>query len=203
MAFTFFFRDINTLENGVKQLLPNVVGKSKIKIWDAGCAMGPEPYSLAIILAEQMGKFAFKNVSITASDIDGSNLFDKIISDGVYSQTELGRIPKELFEKYFTKVNSDEDKYKIVDEIRLKLKFVKHDLLTLKPVDSNFNLIICKNVLLHFNYEERIEVIKMFHNSLDTNGVFATEQTQKIPQEIEHLFERLIPNGQVFKKVNV
>ncbi|HPB55993.1 MAG TPA: CheR family methyltransferase, partial [Candidatus Aminicenantes bacterium] len=68
MAFTFFFRDNHTLEQLVKHLLPTVQGRSNIKIWDAGCAMGPEPYTLAILFAEKMGKFAFKNVRIDASD---------------------------------------------------------------------------------------------------------------------------------------
>jgi len=202
MAFTFFFRDINTLEDSITQLLPNVVGKSKIKIWDAGCAMGPEPYSLAIMLAERMGRFAFKNLSVTATDIDTSDRFEKIILDGIYSQEELGRIPAALMEKYFAALNSGSSNFVLDEKIRNRVNFYKHDLLTLKPIDRNFNMILCKNVLLHFSYEQRVEVIKMFHDSLDKNGLFVCEQTQKIPSEIENLFERVVSNAQVFRKVD-
>ena len=64
MAFTFFFRDITTIEEAVQQIIPTIIGRSKINIWDAGCAMGPEPYTLAIVLSENLGHFAFKNVKI-------------------------------------------------------------------------------------------------------------------------------------------
>ena len=71
MAFTFFFRDNHTLEQLVKHLLPIVQGRSNIKIWDAGCAMGPEPYTLAILLAEKMGKFALRTFVSTPPTLTG------------------------------------------------------------------------------------------------------------------------------------
>ncbi len=43
MAFTYFFRDLYTLELAAKHLLPFISGSSKPRLWDAGCAMGPEP----------------------------------------------------------------------------------------------------------------------------------------------------------------
>jgi chemotaxis protein methyltransferase CheR len=75
MAFTYFFRDSHTLELTVKHMAPEVMGRSRIRIWDAGCAMGPEPYTLAILCAENLGKFAFKNLSIQATDVDEANNF--------------------------------------------------------------------------------------------------------------------------------
>jgi len=67
-------------------------------------------------------------------------------------------------------------------------------------VGENFSLVLCKNVLLHLTYAERVEVIKMFHGALGTGGYFAMEQTQKIPVEIEHLFIKVANDGQIFKK---
>jgi len=52
MAFTYFFRDMQTLEMIRDYVLPALRMRRYIHIWDAGCAMGPEPYSLAIILRE-------------------------------------------------------------------------------------------------------------------------------------------------------
>jgi chemotaxis protein methyltransferase CheR len=201
MAFTFFFRDIHTLERIAEYLIPEVSGKSKIKIWDAGCANGPEPYSLAIVLAERMGKFAFSNLLIDATDIDESGFFGDIIKEGVYSYEEVGRISEDVIAKYFEKVQYATEKYKIVDNIKTKLKFTRHNLLSLNPIGDNYSLIMCKNVLLHFQYEERIEVIKMFHKSLLPGGFFATEQTQKMPVEIIHLFEQVTPDAQLFRRI--
>ena len=62
-------------------------------------------------------------------------------------------------------------------------------------------LIVCKNVLLHFNERERIKVIEMFHDALAEGGFFATEQTQKMPKELESMFEPVVSNAQLFRKV--
>lgn len=199
MAFTYFFRDIKTLETAVDYLIPAVMGRKYIRIWDAGCAMGPEPYTLAILLAERMGNFAFRNVHIDATDIDGSNLFGETISNGVYPEDQLKRIPSGIFRKYFI-ADITPGHYKIVDEIRSRVSFQKHDLLSLKPIGENYSMIVCKNVLLHFREEERIEVIKMFHKALTEKGYLVMEQTQKLPEKLTGLFEPVSGNAQVFQK---
>lgn len=201
MAFTYFFRDLQTLELIIKHFLPSVTGNKYINIWDAGCTHGPEPYSIAIILRENMSHFLFRNVRIYATDIDTSNLFGNIINKGIYSEVEIKRIPKEIKQKYFQKVYNNE--YKISDEIMSYVFFSQHDLLTLKPIRADINLIVCKNVLLHFNHKQRIDVITMFHSVLVDNGFFVTEQTQKLPQEVESLFEQISNNGKVYKKIKI
>ena len=59
---------------------------------------------------------------------------------------------------------------------------------------------MCKNVLLHFQQPERIKVMKMFHSALQHDGVFVTENTQKMPEELEQLFEKIGKGSQTFKK---
>jgi chemotaxis protein methyltransferase CheR len=70
MAFTYFFRDLQVLELRIDHLLPLIAGRSKVKVWNAGCETGMKTYSLAILFAEKMGNFAFKNLFIDAPDID-------------------------------------------------------------------------------------------------------------------------------------
>jgi chemotaxis protein methyltransferase CheR len=200
MAFTFFFRDTQTLENAAKVMIPEVAGRSRIRIWDAGCAMGPEPYTMAIILAENMGNFSFKNVYINATDIDEGNNFGEIINEGIYSGDELKRIPAEIFKKYFSKVEGSGDNYIISETVKSRIQFHRHNLLSLQSIGDGFSLIICKNVLLHFQPDERIEVIKMFHRSLASAGLLAFENTQKMPEEISHLFSQIAADAQLFRK---
>jgi chemotaxis protein methyltransferase CheR len=199
MAFTYFFRDLQTLELVCQQALPYLRSMRYINIWDAGCAMGPEPFTLAILLKEQVGHMYFRNIKIKASDIDNSNLFDDVIQNGMYPRDQVERIPKELFEKYFIPAEKD-DHYKIIDEIKKAVTFQRHDLLTLSPIGSEFGLILCKNVLLHFSEEQRINVIKMFHEALIEGGFFAMEQTQKLPKEMEAFFEPVVSNAQIYRK---
>jgi chemotaxis protein methyltransferase CheR len=200
MAFTYFFRDMQTLELITRYVIPEVNGCRHIKVWDAGCAHGPEPYSIAIMFREGMGHFMFRNLKIYATDIDNSSRFDEIIAEGIYPEVEIKRIPSDIRNKYF----GESDRtgcYKIADDIRASLSYTQHDLLSLKPVATGFNLIVCKNVLLHFNEKERIEVIKMYHNVLVPSGFFVMEQTQKLPAELEPLFQQIVGNAQLFRKV--
>jgi len=200
MAFTYFFRDMQTLELITKHVLPTLQGHKYIKVWDAGCAHGPEPYSIAIILRENMSHFMFRNVKIYATDIDTSSRFGEIIAEGVYPEDEIKRIPPEFRDKYFSR-NGQPGYYKISDEIKSCLKFARHDLLSLTPAATDFNLIVCKNVLLHLRPNEQVDVIKMYHDVLLPGGFFVTEQTQKLPDEVAGLFEKVVSHGQLFRKV--
>lgn len=200
MAFTYFFRDLQTLNAIVTNLVPFSSGASRIRIWDAGCAMGQEPYSLAILLSEAMGRFSYRNLKILATDIDGSNLFRQIIESGEYQAEELERIPRDLFEKYFHP-STRQGYFQIDEVVRSRLEFHREDLLKLQPIEKELSVVLCKNVLLHFQAPERVEVIKMFHRSLLPGGFFATEQTQKMPPELEGYFEQVSPDCQMFRKV--
>lgn len=202
MAFTYFLRDSHTLELLAKHVIPYTAGRSHVRIWDAGCAMGQEAYSLAMIFAENMGYFGFKNLRIHATDIDSCDLFGAIVTSGVYQEDELKRMPVELFVKYFRQAEKP-GCYQIGESLRSRIEYRKHDLLSMQHIGEGFSLVLCKNVLLHFQPAERVEVIKMFHKALAPGGYFATEQTQKLPAELAHLFEQATPDAQIFKKIEV
>ena len=200
MAFTFFFRDLHVLELIVRHAAPSLASRSFARVWDAGCAMGQEPYSLCILFAENMGHFAFNNLRILASDLDICDTFGPIIAKGTYAWEELERMPPGILEKYF-EADAKPGHFKVKDVIRNRITFQKHDLLSLQEAGQGFSLIVCKNVLLHLQQAERLEVIRMFHRALTPGGYFAAEQTQEMPQELCRLFERVVPDGQLFRKV--
>ena len=77
---------------------------------------------------------------------------------------------------------------------------MKHNLLTLEPPGKDFGLILCKNVLLHFNETQRLDVLNMFHNALIDGSFLVMEQTQKLPAEADHLFEPIVSNAQLFRR---
>jgi len=199
MAFTYFFRDKQTLDYVQKYAIPEFRKKRHINVWDAGCAMGQEPYSLAIIFRENMGHFLFRNLKIYATDIDSSNRFEEIINTGIYSEDQIKRIPPEIKEKYFSR-NGKENYFKISEEIKESVYYQKHDLLSLKIFKDDFSLIVCKNVLLHFSEAERVEVIRMFNKCLAPGGFFVTEQTQKMPPKLNGLFQQVTSNVQLYRK---
>ena len=165
MAFTYFFRDRQTLEVIVANVLPTLRGYRYVRIWDAGCAHGPEVYSLAMLLRKNVTCFGFRNMSIQATDIDTTGRFGRTITEGVYPERELRRIPPALKEEYF-RLDATPGYFRVRDDIRQRVSFTQHDLLSLRPPRSGFRLIVCKNVLLHFSPAQRVEVIRMFHEAL-------------------------------------
>lgn len=198
MAFTFFFRDLPVLEYAVEQTIKIAMGRMRIKVWDAGCALGQEPYTLAILFAERLGA-TYNNLYLDATDYDSENNFGDIVKAATYKYEELQRIPADIFKKYFDAQGGDT--YRVNDKIRSRVFFQYHDLLSLRPIGSDYALVVCKNVLLHFQYAERIEVIKMYHRALCDGGYLALENTQKMPVELAHLFEQVVPDAQLYKKL--
>ncbi len=201
MAFTYFFRDLPVIENAAEHALRFASGRMKFKVWDAGSAMGQETYTVAIVLAEKMGNFAFKNLRLDATDHDSANNFGDMVNNAVYHYDELKRMPDELFRKYF-EPNGKPDHFRVIDKLRNQVAFRYHDLLSLNPIGTDYSLIVCKNVLLHFSPQQRIDVIKMFHLALSPGGYFTSEHTQKLPPEVAHLFERVVPDSQLFRKLD-
>lgn len=198
MAFTFFFRDLPVLEHAVEHTIRLALGRQRIKVWDAGCALGQEAYTLAFLFAERLGS-AFNNLYLHATDYDSANNFGDIVRQASYRYDELQRIPPEIFSRYFDRQAND--RFRVSEKIRARVFFQYHDLLTLQPVGSDYALIVCKNVLLHFNPESRLRVLGMYHQSLCPGGYLAMEHTQKMPSELDHLFEQVVPDARLYRKV--
>jgi chemotaxis protein methyltransferase CheR len=200
MAFTFFFRDLQALELALDYVVPELAGRSRPRVWDAGCAMGPEAYTLAILMAGRLGQFAFRNLRIDATDIDETGQFGDIVRQADYPGGDLERMPSGILNQYF-EPSGAAGRYRLTDRIRASVRFQRHDLLSLREIDSGFSLVVCKNVLLHFSHAQRVEVIKMFHRALGPGGYLVTEHTQKLPDEATPLFERVVAHGQLFRKL--
>lgn len=199
MAFTFFYRDAPALELAIEHALPALCGRAFIHVWDAGCAHGPEPYTVAILLRERMSDYVFRNVHLHATDIDPG--FAAQVSAGVFAEAEVKRVPPEILQKYFRPASSS-GCVEVVPELRARVTFTQHDLLSLKPVREGLSLIVCKNVLLHFDEAQRIGVLEMFHQALQPNGILVMEHTQKLPERLGRFYQRVAPHVQVYRKVD-
>lgn len=200
VAFTFFFRDQQVLEQVVEHVLPAIAGRSRPRVWDAGSAMGQEPYTLSIMFAAKLNRFAFNNLRIDASDVESTGEFARMIEAAVYPGDELSRLPEGILKQYFEPADKP-GYYRVIENVRRRVAFQRHDLLSFKEIGQGYSLVLCKNVLLHFQPLERIEVLRMFHRALAPGGLFATEHTQEMPPELASLYERVIPNVQLFRKL--
>lgn len=152
-----------------KSLRDNVIKRLAtypfIKVWVAGCATGEEVYSLAILLKEEG---LLQRSVLYATDINQRSL--QIAKNGVYSISNMklhtanyqkagGTQP--FSEYYISKYNS----VMFDKSLRQNIVFSPHNL----AVDKSFNefqLIICRNVLIYFNQRLQDKVINLFYDSL-------------------------------------
>ena len=199
MSFTNFLRDSLTLEPLVERALPALRGQPLIRIWDAGCTNGAEPYTLAMLLREQMSEGVFRNVRIHATDSDPE--LGPQIAAGMYSEQEVKRIPYLLRYRYF-QVTGEPGYVQVVDEIRSRVSFARHDLLSLVPPHDDFSLIVCKNVPLSFDATERRQVLRMFHSAMRPGGLLATERTEKAPDGFDGLFEPVSNCTRIYRRLD-
>ena len=142
--------------------------EKKIKIWHAGCSSGEEVVTMCILL-QQMGML--QDVSITATDLD-ANMLQKA-KTGTYATKNM-----EVNEKNYaayqagTLKNYYEEKSgnAVFDpELLTNVSFEKHDLV-LGPVLGEYDLILCRNVMIYFNQALQNQVLRKFHESLSLFG---------------------------------
>ncbi|MBE9547216.1 MAG: hypothetical protein IMF10_06955 [Proteobacteria bacterium] len=149
---SYFFRD----QKGLERSLDSVSWSASPKIWSAGCSAGQEPFTIAIMLAEKMSVWKFKNLTIIATDVVEE--FRERIRKGIYAESEVNAVKtnrenQHLFKKYLRVL--DDGRYEVVAKIRNKVTFTLHDILTDEPVSDNFDMISCRNVFEYFNIEEK------------------------------------------------
>lgn len=179
-----FFRDPAQYKILQEEVLPELLRKNlRINIWSAGCSNGAEAYSIAILL-ERLSPY--RDHRILATDID-RNILSQAAAGGPYKVTDIRNVPKNLVEKYFTNTNGD---IYINNRIRKKITFKLHDL-TRDPFEKNFDLIVCRNVIIYFAPETKKAIKRLFLDSLKVNGILFIGATETMLDTGDSVFQRL------------
>ena len=166
-----FFRNRSRWDALAKEI-PALSRNQRLKAWSAACSTGQEPYTLMLLLTRIMPVLG---VSLLATDIDERAL--RVAKEGVYPVDELAVIEPDLRNKYFRAVNSQ--LMQVVDELRNRIEFKKHNLLEQK-FDSDFDLIICRNVLIYFTDQAKDALYHKFAQALRPGGLLFVGSTEQI-----------------------
>jgi chemotaxis protein methyltransferase CheR len=172
---TEFFRNANRWWELKDKIIPQMykdLGHQRLKMWSAACSTGEEPYSLAILAIESR---TATQQPVLAIDIDNGVLAKA--QAGIYSKRQITNTPKEWVSKYFTDIDSDNVKVK--QEVRDKVKFKHMDLIKDK-FENDFDLILCRNVVIYFGPETKSALYKKFFNALRPGGYLMTGATEQI-----------------------
>lgn len=173
IGVTNFFRDREAFEALERDVLPNLFkpvepggqAREEIRVWSAGCSTGEEAYTLAMLLSDQLqvDNNAIK-LQVFATDIDERAI--TVGRNGAYSQAIITDVPPTHLRQYFLK---DSAYYRVRKEIRERVLFAKHSLLS-DPPFSQIDLIVCRNLLIYLDREVQREILQMFHFALRPGG---------------------------------
>jgi chemotaxis protein methyltransferase CheR len=168
---SLFFRDIKPFEQLKQVVLPKLqqtrAQKKVIRIWSAACSTGQEPYTLAMILSEDVAKYGDWKIEIVATDISKEAL-DRAKA-GTYTQFEVQRgLPINMLVKYF---KQNGDKWQIDQKLRNMIQFREFNLLQDPGTLGQFDVVFCRNVLIYFDQSTKSGVLDRIAKLLAADGV--------------------------------
>jgi chemotaxis protein methyltransferase CheR len=171
---TCFFRNqpqLNALRNIVLARIVTAgdeMSLRHLRIWSAGCSTGEEPYTLSMILLEEMGgKLNGRTFEILATDLNERSVAHA--KQGIYGDYSTRNLTSYFKQKYFT---TRPEGLLVNAEVKARVNFNRINMLddarmaSLKDVD----LILCCNVLIYFDIPSKQRVIRHFYNNLLPHG---------------------------------
>lgn len=175
---TSFFREPSQwdyLEKIVKDMESS--GKRTLRIWSAACSSGQEPYTIAIFLYGLLKNPKEWDIKILATDISEDII--KRAMKGIYSQQEIGSLPKNMLTKFFDKKimqtkKGNETVYQIKDFLKKLITYRSFNLVYGKYeiIPKKFDMIFCRNVMIYFDKETKNKVVLNLVSKLVKDGLF-------------------------------
>lgn len=151
---------------------PNTKG---LRFWSAGCSNGQEPYTLALEILTAIPDAAKSDILILASDIDPSVLAKA--RTGMYSEHEIEGVPDTLRAKLFEQHG---DQYHVRKEVSELVRFKSLNLNGDWPMKGQFDVILCRNVVIYFNDETQHRLWPKFAQKLVPNGFLMLGHSERI-----------------------
>ena len=167
---TFFFRDKVPFDHFRDSIMPEVLkaraARKSIRIWCAAGSTGQEPYSLAMSLKEMSAALAGWRVEIIATDLS-QEVLEKSKA-GIYSQFEVQRgLPIQMLVKYF---KQNGELWQINADIRAMVQHRQLNLLHDFSQLGLFDVIFCRNVLIYFDQDTKINIFGRLDKSKEADG---------------------------------
>lgn len=176
---TEMFRDPGLFLTFRQKVVPLLRTYPYIRIWHAGCSTGEEVYSMAILLHEEG---LYDKARIYATDMNVRSL--QQAKEGVFELSKMKLYTKNYMEAGGTHAFSEyyTAKYNSVifqPFLKKNMIFAEHNLAT-DTSFNEFNVILCRNVMIYFNDELRDHVHGLFHESLSRFGILVLGAKESI-----------------------
>ncbi|WP_026915754.1 CheR family methyltransferase [Christiangramia portivictoriae] len=201
IGVTKFFRDEEVWSILKDEIFPEIIRNKEngdvLKIWDVGCSTGEEAYSFAMCLHEEMNRQE-KNIEIKIFATDISQAHLDIGSKGLYPESIVADVPKELLLKYFL---SKSEGYQVSDKLRRSVIFSQHNIIK-NPPFSNMDMVACRNLLIYFQNSIQKKAMNMLHYALKREGILVLG-TSENPHTLKDHFSDVSRKWKIFRNKSV
>ena len=165
---TSFFREPAHFEYLRREILPGLARRRRSpRFWCAGCSSGEEPFSLAILLAENLKESELREVQILATDISERVL--SVARQASYTRQQVQEISSRLLHKYFD-LEEGTGNYRLRGEVARLVRFARLNLMGQWPMQGPFDAIFCRNVMIYFDTPTRERLVQRFYDLLGPGG---------------------------------
>lgn len=167
---TSFFRDRHPFDAMKKNILPGLIqrrtAQKHLRVWSAACSTGQEAYSLSMMLRDEFPMLASWRIEIVGTDISPSAVARA--KEGAYSTFEVQRgLPIQMLVKHFEQIG---EQWRIKPELRKMVDFRLFNLLgDLAPL-GQFDIILCRNVLIYFDLPTKSRILNSMYLRLACDG---------------------------------
>ena len=173
-------------------------GRKFLRIWSAGCSTGEEPYTLAIILLEELkAEIGAWDIKIMANDLSEAVL--AAARRGLYSEYALRTTPPDIIARHFTK---NESVYQVSTRVKQLVSFGQinlNDKFSVKRVERS-HIIFCRNVIIYFDDDMKKRVISAFYDNLLPEGYLIIGHSESLHNISRTFKPEYHPGTIIYKK---
>jgi chemotaxis protein methyltransferase CheR len=203
---THFFRVTPQIDALRRVVLPDLLRRHesdrRLRVWSAGCSTGEEPYTLAMLISEQLSKLQDWDIQLVATDLNRAAL--EVARLAVYGEWSFRDSPVDLRTRFFTPSGK---RWRLNDHVRGMVRFAHLNLAEDPfPFDSSgqgIDLILCRNVTIYFGEDATQRLYQRFAEALDPAGWLVLGPSDPVPTRASALEVTALDGALVWRRRQV
>lgn len=195
---TFFMRESEHFRCFSESVLPywyDTIRDRDLRTWCAACSTGEEAYTLAMLIGDFFSlKNQFWDTTVLATDISHTAL--KMAITGIYTNESMASLPDRWRRIYFQKLDSEH--YQANTKLKAEVTYRQFNLIAAHfPFKRRFHTIFCRNVMIYFDRQTRLALVKRFYECLEPGGYLFIGHSEVLDRNMT-LFKYVMPS--VYRK---
>ncbi len=196
---TYFMREFEHFQFFKSVVLPWAKETAKnskdLRIWCGAASTGEEPYTIAMVVQDFLGlEHTSWNAQILATDVSTAAL--QQATAGIYTSEQLKNVPQQWKQHYFKEIRGA-DQYKVKDDLKKEVLYRQFNLMSPFPFKKKMHTIFLRNVMIYFDRETKLEVVRKVYDFLEPGGYLFIGMTETLDRS-EVPFQIVQPS--IFRK---